>query len=333
MDDLATQTDTPEVASWDDSIAAAWSDIQSRNEEPTEETQERAPDGKFAAKAETNENPATTDETVADTTETTDKPRAPSSWKKQAQADFEKLPAHIQEEVLRRENDFHKGSEGYKRDAERAKVYDGAIAPYMGMLQQMNVQPDVAIRSLLEAETQLRNGSPAEKTQMALTIIKDYGIDPNALFQALSGGNQQQADPAYAALMDKVMRMESQQVQSQRLQQAREIEALNSEIVSFSQGKEHFDAVKADMAALLETGRAKNLDDAYKKAIRLNDEAWQAEQSKQQAAKQAEAQKRAKEAKLSAKVNITSRGVIQPKAAVGSFDDTIRAEAQRLGLM
>jgi hypothetical protein len=59
------------------------------------------------------------------------------------------------------------------------------------------------------------------------------------------------------------------QTESQREQQRQQYEQqqLNSQIAAFSEGKEHFDAVREDMAALLQADRAPDLDTAYDMAI------------------------------------------------------------------
>jgi hypothetical protein len=130
-----------------------------------------------------------------------------------------------------------------------------------------------------------------------------------------------------------VTALETERQQERQGQQAREAASLNSEIADFSKGKEHFETVREDMAALLQTGRATTLQDAYDKAVRINPVTFAAEQAKQLAMQNADKAKKAADAKRSASVNITSRGVIAPKAAVGTFEETIRSEAERLGLI
>lgn len=339
--ELETQSEQ-DAPNWDEGIASAWANITQGDEpaaEPAEtETQPervaRDESGRFKAnEIKTEEAPAEATEAPAEAPiEQADK-RAPSSWRKEAQAEFAKLPSLVKDEILRREDSIHKGIEQYKGAAQRGQAYDEVVQPYTPLLQQLGVQPQEAIRALLSAESQLRNGSPAQKAQMTLKLISDYGIDRDAVLQALQGGELPQVDPAYQRLEQEVQLIRSQQTERERIERARESEALNSEIARFSQGKEHFEAVRDDMAALIQVGKAKTLDEAYQKAIRLNDEVWNAVQAKQRAAEQAELAKRAKEAKRSASVNVASRGVIQPKAAVGSWDDSISAEAKRLGLM
>jgi hypothetical protein len=56
---------------------------------------------------------------------------------------------------------------------------------------------------------------------------------------------------------------------------------LGQTIEQFADGKEYFEDVRGTMADLLDRGLAKDLDDAYTKALRLNDDVfgkWQASQ-------------------------------------------------------
>ena len=345
--ELETQSEQ-EAPNWDEGIAAAWADI-TKGEEPATKTEDefnadvdkvsaqvaRDESGRFKAnEIKTEEAPAEATEAPSEAPIEQADTRAPSSWTKEGQAEFLKLPPGVlRNEILRREESMHKGIEQYKGAAQRAQAYDEVVQPYTPLLQQLGVQPQEAIRALLSAESQLRNGSPAQKAQMTLKLISDYGIDRDAVLQALQGGELPQVDPAYQRLEQEVQLIKSQQTERERIERARESEALNSEIARFSQGKEHFEAVRDDMAALIQVGKAKTLEEAYQKAIRLNDEVWNAVQAKQRAAEQAELAKRAKEAKRSASVNVAARGVIQPKAAVGSWDDSISEAAKRLGLM
>ena len=58
---------------------------------------------------------------------------------------------------------------------------------------------------------------------------------------------------------------------------------LMSEIERFKGDVEkhpHFEAVREQMAQLLENGLAPDLETAYAKAVRLNDEVWQSEQDR-----------------------------------------------------
>lgn len=187
--------------------------------------------------------------------------RPPSSWKKETQAEWEKLPPHVQDDVLRREADFHRGIEQYKAYAQRAQAYEAAIAPYQQTLQQYGVAPEQAIAALFKADSLLRNGAPHEKAAYFAQLAQDYGVSLENIQQP------PQVDPAYQQLLNEVRQLRQTEAQREQQRQAQEQAQLNSQIAQFAQGKEHFDAVREDMAALLQAGRAQDLEQAYDMAI------------------------------------------------------------------
>jgi len=91
------------------------------------------------------------------------------------------------------------------------------------------------------------------------------------------------------------------------------------------------------MASLLTSGAAEGLEDAYDQAIRAHPThgaAWLAKQlADAEATRKAEAQRKAKDARQAAAVNVPRRGTLQAAKPVGSMEDTIRDEATRLGLI
>ena len=230
--------------------------------EPEKSDRARDESGKFAKKEpEPVEKPTEPIDPVEKTEPETPVKRAPSSWKKETQAEWEKLPAHVQDDVLRREADFHKGIEIYKQSAQKAQVYEQAIAPYQRTLQQMGVAPEQAIGALFKADDLLRNSAPHEKAAYFAQLAKDYGVQLADIQQP------PQVDPAYQQLLNEVRSLKTSEFQREQQRQQAEQATLNSTIAKFSEGKEHFDAVREDMAALLQAGRAQDLDAAYDMAI------------------------------------------------------------------
>lgn len=262
MSDLETQNDdlrTSLESAFSTAEIPADKPIEKPVETPIVETKaDRARDeaGKFA-KAE-KELPQ--DAQVPATPETPVK-RPPSSWKKETQAEWEKLPAHVQDDVLRRESDFHKGIETYKQAAARAQAIDQVIAPYQQTLQKMGVAPEAAIGALFKADHILRTSAPHEKIQYFAQLAQEYGISIDQL------QNPPQVDPAYQQVLNELQALKASQQQDMQTRQQAEQAQLNSQIAAFAEGKEHFDAVREDMAALLQAGRAKDLDTAYDMAI------------------------------------------------------------------
>lgn len=286
-------------------------------EAPAEDKPARARDeaGRFTA-AELAQQAADKAAEVAQTPAVEAK-RAPSSWKKDAAAEFDKLPTHVQDEVLRRETDFHKGIEGFKQHADLGRSMERALQPYMQTIQQLGVTPDHAVGALLKADAMLRNPDPAQRAQYFATLAQQYGIDLGQAAQV------PQRDPYTFQLEQQLQTLKQQQEQFQQSQQEQQREALNSELQAFAATAEHFEAVKEDMAALLQAGRATDLKDAYDKAVYANPQTRQAllEQQRQEALKQAQTQAlnaRAKAASVSVKGS-------SPASGTGAAPTNLRA--------
>lgn len=191
--------------------------------------------------------------------------KCPSSWKPEAKPLFERIAgdpelALIADEIERREADFHKGLEGYKGKAQFADAMERAIAPFAATIQSYGVSPDVAVQALFAADHRLRYGAPHEKAQALMQLAQDYGINLDGLPQ------QAQVDPNYAALYQELAQTKAQLNQYFAYQQQAQTQTYQSEIERFATDKPHFDAVREDMAALLQAGRAESLDQAYEMA-------------------------------------------------------------------
>jgi len=251
----------------------------------------------------------------------------PSSWKKEAQAKFATLDPEIQAEVMRRENDMHKGIEGYKQSAERATLYDRTFAPYAETMRKIGTTPEQAISGLMQTDHNLRYGSPAQKVAIVHDIIKQYGIKPEWFDQ-----QETQVNPEVGHLQTRLQAMEAQQAAWQQEVQAREVGTLNSDIQSFAKNNEHFEAVRDRMADLIQGGAAKTLQEAYDTAVWSDPNVRGALLAKQQAEERAKATAKATEAKKASSVNIRARGTIPAQAPLGSIEDTIRARAKELGM-
>jgi hypothetical protein len=234
-------------------------DVNVVNEtETTAEKAERLRDesGKFAKKPET-----------TDQAEVPQVKPSPKSLKKElADKHWANLDPELQDALLQRDSDYEKGIEGYRTAAERGQAFEKVISPYMATINQFGVAPEVAAAELFRSDHTLRYGSPQQKLEMVGQIFRDYGIDPQQAFNYLQNGAPR-IDPAIAPVYQELQSLKQQQQRWQQEQEQREQQALTSEIERAKQGKEHFDIVREDMAALLQAGRATDLDDAYDKAI------------------------------------------------------------------
>jgi hypothetical protein len=262
----------------------------------------------------------------------------PSTWKKEYVQIWDKMEKGEQiskddfnkfaEYANQRESEYKKGVSTYKAEADRAKSYENAIAPYAQDLQRRNIQPTQYIENLVRAEQILSNAPYEQKVQVFQKLASDYGIQ-------LNGGQVTQLDPYTQQLMNQ-LNMVNQEVstikgrfaqeENQRLMG--EIERVRSNVEKFP----HFDVVREEMAQLLELGKAQDLETAYKKAVRMNDDVWELEQerllssAKNQASKAQQVAK-AKAAAVSPKSVTPSGKVAEP----GDKKDRRSLIAEQLG--
>ena len=260
-----------------------------------------------------------------------EKPRSTAfnSWKKEAAEELEKLPENIQKHIIDREAQFHKGLDQYRDAANFGKTIDKSISKYKSYLEEMQVTPDVAFQNLLKTEHTLRKGSPQEKIELMQKLVHDYQIDLGALVNT-------PYDPNYMNLKSQLEWTQSQLESSNDFRQSHEDAQIQSTIEDFGQQHEHFEEVRTTMADLLEKGLANNLEDAYVKAIRLNDDVFAKMQTQQQANSKTsqlnQANQAAKAARQSA-VQVKGSPVgVKNQAMPRTTEDAVRQAMISLGL-
>lgn len=234
------------------------------------------------------------------------KPR-PSSWKKDYEEDWGKLDPRIQDYIQQREADYAKGVSTYKNQWDTAAPILEAIRPFESTLRQNNLNPAQWIQTLGNAHQTLVYGSPEQKVAMFQQLANDYGVNLGSIT------GQTEYDPHFSQLTQELNQLRSQWSQFQQQQEALEQTQLVSEIDSFKADKPYFEEVREAMAGLLQSGMANDLQDAYDKAIRLNDDVFQKIQAEQ--AQKSEAAQREKVAAAKAKV-------LSPKSATPTASTT-----------
>jgi hypothetical protein len=212
----------------------------------------------------------------------------PSTWKKEYVTIWDKMEAGEQiskedftkfaEYANQRESEYKKGVSTYKAEADRARGYEEAIAPFVPELQAQNISPAAWINNLGRAHMVLTKAPYEQKVQMFQRLAQDYGIQLNN-----EGVAPIQQDAYTQQLMSQLNQVNQEvsnikgrfaQEENQRLMS--EIERVRSDAEKFP----HFDVVREEMAQLLELGKAQDLETAYKKAVRMNDDVWELEQDR-----------------------------------------------------
>lgn len=183
---------------------------------------------------------------------------------------------------VQREKEYSTGVSTYKAEAQQAAQFTQAMAEFMPTLQQNNLNPAQWIQNLGRAHHTLAMGSPEQKLQMFTRLAQDYGV-PLAAVQQAQGG---QVDPLSLQLMQELQNVNTQVKGITSWREQQEQQAIQQELSKFSDTARypHFEQVRESMAQLLERGVAQNPDEAYAKAVRLDDGIFTSEQSRQAAA-------------------------------------------------
>lgn len=196
----------------------------------------------------------------------------------------------------------------------------------MEYLNQVGVAPETAISTLIAAEKTLRTADQQTKTQMFMKLAHDYGIDVNSLTYT-------PFDPYKYQLEQQLQAQQAQLAQIMQSKQIAEEAQLGQTIEQFAQQHEYFDEVRETMADLLDKGLASDLNDAYSKAVRLNDDVFtRTTQNSVQANPVQRANNAAKAAKAAAvSVKGSPNGGLRPSEAK-STEEAVRNAMAALGL-
>jgi hypothetical protein len=252
--------------------------------------------GQFVAKDETVAEETSVEDTAKDEVaaeqpeeqpEIGDIPK-PTTWKKDLLPLWDKIAKgetltkeeskkHL-EYLNQRENEFKKGVSVYKAEAERAKALEEAINPFIPELQAQGIHPAAWINNLGRAHMILTKAPYDQKVQMFHRLAQDYGVNLNQSSEpvAQTDAYTQQLMQQLYQVNQEVSTIKSRFEQEEQQRLAGEIERVRSNKERFP----HFDMVREEMAQLLELGKAPDLETAYAKAVRLNDEVWAMEQER-----------------------------------------------------
>lgn len=256
------------------------------SEETTEQTAQRARDeaGRFSKDAKNSTAqpaaPAATTLPPVPPAAAVEPAKAPTSWKKEYWEKFAALPPDVQKYIGEREGQFASGVSTYKQEAERAKEIYSALQPYSDDLQRYNITFPQWIQQVGTVHQTLAKGTVEEKLRTLSQLLPSYNVPARLAIQDAQG-NWQLLD---TGKLPQQQAPQQQQFQPQDIEkiveQKLEQRTMLSDIEKFSQSHPHYEAVRSQMAGLLQAGMAENLDDAYDKALRINPELYAAEQQR-----------------------------------------------------
>lgn len=277
----------------DDPIQA---ESTSQEEASSQESNDRDEKGRFKSKSEeasSQDDTAEEPELVAEATDDVQEVKAtrPTTWKKEYVEIWDKMEkgeplkkedfVKFAEYANQREAEYKRGVSAYKAEADNARQLTEAIGPFVPELQKHGIHPVSWIQNLGRAHYTLANGTYEQKVQMFHRLAQDYGVQLNQ--DALQMPEQAYVDPYQQQLMQQLQATQQQVQQLSAIREQEENARLTQEISRVSSNKErfpHFEMVREDMAQLLERGLAQDLESAYAKAVRMNDEAYKLEQDR-----------------------------------------------------
>jgi len=254
----------------------------------------RGPDGKFLPK--TADAPATAAATpTTDRAEPTAATAAPStaqavsppvSWSAEAKAAFATLTPAVQQAVLKREKEV---SDGFAQKSAELKDWE-PLKSVLGPRQHALAAAYGSVANGIQTLFSLSDYAEKDAPGFIKWFAQQRGIDLSSLAGTPAGQPQASADPTIAALQQQIASLNQQltgftqsQEQAQQAELTRQIEAFKADPKNV-----HFEAVRAEMAALMQGGRAKDLQDAYDKAVYANPETRRLVMEEQRAAEQAQ---------------------------------------------
>jgi hypothetical protein len=204
------------------------------------------------------------------------------------------------------------------------------------------MDPMEAFTGMMNAYIQLSVGTPEQKAAMLDQIREQIGVKAP---QQQAGDSNPFADPAVKALQEELAKTQNQLREIQGTQsrfaadqQAQVRAKLEAEVNAFFDDPKNIyvNELANDITALLKSGMATNIGDAYSKAMYLNP-AVRAKEIERQARESAEkaaadAAAKAEAAKAAAATNVRSapRSGGTTTGQVGSIDDTLQATLDQI---
>ena len=232
--------------------------------------------------------------------------RPPSSWKRDYHEVWQTADPRLQEYAYKREEEMRAGIEPLRSKAEFADQMNEAIKPYLNTIQGLGIDAPRAVKALMEADHVLRNSPPDQKRAYLANLARSYGIN---LGDAESYPQGAPVDPNYYALQNELNNVRGEISSFKQQQEQAENQSLLGEINNFAGKAEYFEEARPVMIQLLQSGVAGTLEDAYEKAIRLNDDIFSQTQQRSQAeaaAQKSSSANRAAKAAKAAAVSVKS---------------------------
>jgi hypothetical protein len=298
-----------------DTALAAYEAIEKRERE---EGKERGPDGRYASSQPNDAEPeaAAQPERLA----------PPEGFSDKAQVDWNRLPRSVQEGILSRVT--------AAPPAPPPDPFVETARSLRGAFEQHGLIPERALPDIVNAWQQLVANPQAVLPELAKRFGVEWGGPPQ---QAQPNEAQNVwVDPEIQRLRTEIAELkqfQQERISREQAAQAAEVQRVyqstRAELDAFAKDKPDFEAVRQDMAALIQSGAAKDLQDAYEKAVWANPQTRAARLEAERKAEEAKRQAEAEKARRAAAINVRSDSRVNP-APAATMRETMERAAERL---
>lgn len=304
-------------------------------DKPSEEDTDTTVEGAEGGDAADDKDSADGDTDVADEPGA-DEPQPldpPARWSAEDKEAFGALPREAQEIVLKRERDrdaeFTRKSQEFAEKDRRWERVEAVLGPRRQAFAMEGMSDDQALGQLF-ALSDFASRDPAGFVKW---FAGQRQIDLASLHQQADGNT----DPAYQALYQQIQALTthvSNQDQARRQQAQAEVQA-QIDAFKADPSHPHFEAVQEHMGALMGSGKATSLQDAYDQAVWANPDTravlMQAQEKAQREKAEKERRERAEKAKKAAAVNVKSKPADTKAPAAKDWKQTVDEVAGELG--
>lgn len=294
---------------------------------------ERDATGKFA-KPQDGAEPSETAK-PADAEPPSETTRIPPSLPAAVKAKWASLEPEVKQAFTKLEETVQTSKAEWGKKAERLNRFDEILSPRREKHQLSGLDDYQAVQTLFAAQDLLERDPVLGLTHLA----RSYGVDLRQFAQQMSGPGQAQLpqamDPALHPVLARVQTLENQLTQQSQAAEAAQVATATAEIEAFRNDPKnlYFDNVKDRLYAILQSGQAQTLSEAYETAIWASPEIRPlllAEQkvSAQQAQTEAAQRERASSARRAAGSVTGAPGTASSPAAAassGSVRDALQA--------
>lgn len=261
-------------------------------------------------------------------------------WSPEQRARFSTLPPEQQDAVMayKAEHDatFTKRDQEFADFRKRYEPYDHVSKQYRDVFEAQGMSPIEALQGYANIDRTLRQGTWDDKVRVFGQIAQMAGIpwSPDLLtldadVNQLRHEHNMRANAAQSSAETARLKAELDELKAQQLQ---------SHITAFASAQNadgtpkhpHFETVKASMGALLNSGAANTLDDAYQLAVKPILAVIEAERAKVASDTQKKQAETVQKAKKAAPVKASP---VAPSGSTKtlSLDDAIAAAMEQVG--